>query len=381
MPTFVIQATVITLIFFIICLVSIISFDIFFRIFYFILRGHVYLPENRVKADSILVKPHPYLPYVYKPFHKSGKSKIANYPLHKGKFFYSDLRTNNLGFANGPNGDRDVCGEKSKNLFRINCLGASTTGNYIKYNNQNYSYPLALEKILNKTYDYKIEVNNFGQGGYNSADILIRFLLNIIETSPDLVIIYHGYNDIDSYLKPKFKADYSHSRKNLGENFWRFEVGKMIPNIPIHFIHFLLEKSIPISSRNSLLDFVSRGEINLSKDPSEGLKIFKRNLEYLIEICLSKNIKVAISTFSHFMYKDIEKSVLHKKYNDIVTRENKVIRQLSRKYKITLIDNAAMIPHDQKYFLDTIHFTPDGMKLLAKNIAESLKSILKKNKR
>tara|TARA_B110001450_G_scaffold255843_2_gene284448 strand:- start:1833 stop:1952 length:120 start_codon:yes stop_codon:yes gene_type:complete len=36
-----------------------------------------------------------------------------------------------------------------------------------------------------------------------------------------------------------------------------------------------------------------------------------------------------------------------------------------------------MIPHEEKYFVDTVHFTPDGMKLLAKNIADSLKSTLK----
>lgn len=382
METFFSAVCVITSIFFITSIGLFIIVDLVFRLSYLLTRGHKYKSEERVGTERLHAKPHPYVSYVYKPHHSNGVnsngvSNIANYPLHKGEFSFSELTTNNMGFANGPNGNRDVCKRKPQNFYRINCLGASTTGNYLSQNNQNHSYPLALEKILNETYDYKIEVNNFGQGGYNSADILIRFLLDVIETSPDLIIIYHGYNDIDAYLKPEFKADYSHSRKNLGEDYWRFKVADKIPNLPFHFLYFLVQKWFPVSSRNSLLDFVSKGNIDLTLDPSEGLRIYKRNLEYLIEICATNNIEVAISTFSHFMYKGTEKSSLHRKYNEIVKEENKIIRQLSAEHKITLIDNAAMIPHEEKYFVDTIHFTPDGMALLAKNIADSLKSILK----
>ena len=56
-----------------------------------------------------------------------------------------------------------------------------------------------MEKILNNSYE-KYEVNNCAQGGYNSADILVRFSLQYLDTRPDLIIIYHAYNDIRSYL-------------------------------------------------------------------------------------------------------------------------------------------------------------------------------------
>ena len=78
---------------------------------------------------------------------------------------------------NGINGDRDVVIPKPRDIIRINCIGSSTTQNYLTINNTNYSYPLELEKILSKKFNKKIEVNNFGQGGYNSADILVRFLI------------------------------------------------------------------------------------------------------------------------------------------------------------------------------------------------------------
>lgn len=44
---------------------------------------------------------------------------------------------------------------KPKKLIRINCIGASTTGNYIEENNKIYSYPLELERILKKNIQKK----------------------------------------------------------------------------------------------------------------------------------------------------------------------------------------------------------------------------------
>jgi len=376
LDTIVIQVFVITGIFFMVIATFFISIDVFFRVLYFLLRGHKYIPENRIKARKVYVKPHPYVPFIYKSHFKTGENLVSHYPLHKGKFTYSKLITNNMGFANGPNGNRDVIQSKPKDLYRINCLGASTTGNYISQNNQNYSYPLELEKILHESYDFKIEVNNFGQGAYNSADILIRFILDIIETSPDLIIIYHGYNDIQTYLTPNFRSDYSHAKRNLGENYWKFEIGEKIPSLPFHFINFIIEKWFPIGVRNSLTEFTTKGDIDLSIDPNQGLQVYRRNLEYLIEVCQSKGIKVVLSTYAHFLHEDIKDSELHRKYREIIHKENKIMKELSEKHKLTIVDNANLIPAEEKYFLDSVHFTPEGMKLLAKNIAISLKSHL-----
>ena len=75
--------------------------------------------------------------------------------------------------------------------------------------------PLELEKILKRKYKKKLEVNNFGQGGYNSTDILVRLNIQIVDTKPDVLILYHAFNDIRSYLTKNFETDFSHSRKIL----------------------------------------------------------------------------------------------------------------------------------------------------------------------
>ncbi len=336
----------------------------------------MYIPQKRAKAKNLYAKPHPYIPYVNKPNFKIRGNINTNYPLNRGKFTHSELTTNNMGFANGPNGDRDVSINKPEHLYRINCLGASTTGNYISEGNKNYSYPLELEKLLNELCSRKVEVNNFGLGGYNSADILVRFILEIVETNPDMIIIYHAHNDISSYLTPDFKYDYSHSKINLGENYWKFEIGEKIPFLPFQFINFILEKWFPIGVRNSLLDFISKGKMNLDIDPKKGLQVYKRNLEYLIEICKKRNIEVVLSTYAHFLHNDIRESKLHRKLREIIFKENEIMRDLSRLHELTIVDNANLIPSEEKYFLDSLHFTPEGMKLLAKNIAKGLKSYI-----
>ena len=372
LETLFLKVLAITFVFFLVSFSFLLIIEVLFRAMYLIVRKEIYVPEGRAKSNNLYAKPHPYLPFVYKSQFATQDNKTAKYPLHKGVFTFSELTTNNLGFCNGTNGDRDVLTKKPSHLYRINCLGASTTGNYISKDGKNFSYPLELEALLTDRHGTDVEVNNFGIGGYNSADLLIRFLLEVADTSPDMIIIYHGHNDIKSYLTPDFKSDYSHSRINLGENYWKFEIGQKLPLLNFHFFNFLLERWFPVGMRNSLLDFVSKGTIDLDIDPKHGLATYKRNLKYLIEICKLRNIEVVLSTYAYFLYDDIKESKLHKKYGEIIAEENKIIKDLAYQYKIPVVDNANLIPQEEEYFLDSIHFTPEGMKLLAKNFADTL---------
>ena len=229
------ERIIITLAIFIILIVIT---DLLFRFFYRLYFGESYIFVKKIPFEKICVEQHPYLPYVFKNNFQTIPPEKLNYPIH-ANYYTSDLTTNNFGFNNGPNGDRDIIVPKPKNLVRINCIGSSTTGNYISINNNNYSYPLELEKILKLKSSRKIEVNNCGMGGYNSADILVRFILQIIDTEPDYLVIKPGFADINSYLTPNFKSDYSHSRQGLAESHWRYIVSSTIPDIPIKFINYI----------------------------------------------------------------------------------------------------------------------------------------------
>lgn len=347
--------------------------EAFFRLGYRFYAGSPYVPFPRVPFENIYVEPHPYIPFVYKRNFKTEKGGPATYPLHKGQFFFGQYTTNNLRFANGSTGNRDVVIPKPDGLFRVNCIGASTTGNYIEFNGQPFSYPMELEKILASRMAVPVEVNNCGQGGYNSADIMVRFALQVIDTQPDVVVIYHAYNDIRAYLTPGFESDYSHVRRNLGESYWKFALAAKIPYIPIRFLNFLINQWLPVNIRNSLLDQVTKGDFDPNLDPSDGLKAYQRNLQHIIDLCRCNGIQVVLSTYCHFLHDAIKDEPLHLLYGRIVKKENEIMRRLADKNELKLVDNAVLVPHDERYFVDSVHFTPEGMRMIAGNIAEVIR--------
>lgn len=349
-------------------------FEFFFLLIYRLRSGFHYKFIKKIPFDKMLREPHPYLSFVYKKnFKRTGQEKNFNYPLHPGLKAPENLSTNSLGFVNGELGDRNIDTVKPDGLIRINCIGASTTGNYFTRNNIVYSYPLELERALKKKYNKNIEVNNFGHGGYNSADILISFILQSIDTKPDYLIIYHGYNDIRSYLTPNFNSDYSHSRKNLGEIYWKYYLGSKIPDIKLNFFNYIINKHLFSSNETySILDAIAKNRINLEQDFRPGLITYERNLQHIIDISKNNNIKIILSTFCLYLYPQIKNEKLHIVYDNIVNKENEIIKKLAKKNNLILVDAASLIPRTDENFVDSIHFSPKGMKLLAEIISKEI---------
>lgn len=356
---------------------TLVVLDLLFRFLYRLRYGRPFLNAPRVSVDKLFVEPHPFLSFINKKKFLITSTSYG-YPLHKDKYTIGNYYTNNLRFSNGEDGSRDIQIPKPEGLIRINCIGASTTGNYIEYQGSSYSYPLELEKKLNTNFGESIEVNNCGQGGYNSLDVLIRLLLQVLDTDPDIILLYHAYNDINAYLTDDFSSDYSHSRRNLGESYWKFAIASKIPTTPFKFINFLIEKWMPVDSRNSLLGQIAKGKFNIQNDPSKGLIYYKRNLQYIIDICKARNIELILSTYCHLLYDGIKNDALHQVYRRIVSQENDIMRELAKKNNLTLVDNAALVPQEEEYFVDSIHFTPIGMQTLAANFEKPLKEIISK---
>lgn len=361
-----------TIIFIVTLIILCVSVEIAFRLVWRLFFGEPYVQIQKIPFDDLSVEPHPYIPYVNKKNSNTPKATDATYPLHKGKYKFAQLRTNSLGFANGPKGNRDILVPKPEDLIRINCIGASTTMNYISCNEEDFSYPMELEKMLKSRLDVPLEVNNCGMGGYNSADIFVSFALSIIDTAPDFIILYHAYNDVRAYLTPGFSSDYSHCRQNLAANYWKYKIGAKIPQLKSKFLNYVVNRIFPINPRHSLLDSISKGTIDIQQDPSIGLRTYERNLQHIIDICSRNGIHVVLSTYAHFLYDAIKDEPLHQLYGCIVKQENEIMRGLAKKNDLLLVDNAALMPHDERFFVDSIHFTPEGMKRIALNFAEVL---------
>jgi lysophospholipase L1-like esterase len=356
--------------------------DLSFRFFYKFIKKHPYIIRDKIPFNQIYIEPHPFLPFILKKNFTGPKKQPAGYPLNSGKnYWFPQFYTNNLGYFNGIDGNRDIVTPKPKALFRINCLGASTTSNYILDNNKIFSYPTQLERILHTNFPEKnIEVNNFAMGGMTSPEILIEFLLRSIDTNPDMIVLYHAYNDLGPSLTSGFKSDYSHAKRNFGESYHILKWASRVPYIPFALPNFLLSLVVPQNLKFGLLDILTKGTINLD-DAFCGLDTYKRNINNLINICKANGIKVVISTYCHFLYPEIEKDKAHLKYRSGVLEENSAVRELARVHQLPLVDNFKLVPYEEKYFVDSIHFSPSGMQEVANNISKPIISYLNsKNK-
>jgi lysophospholipase L1-like esterase len=277
---------------------------------------------------------------------------------------------------------RDFSTNKPPDTIRIACLGASTTANNIADEKKDYSYPELLEQYLIKKFkDYhlsqKIEVYNCGIGGWVSTDILINFQLNILHTNPDYVILYHGCNDLHLYLTEDFSTDYYHGRKNLGEVLPIIKRAYYLPKIKFwHLYEFLKDKTLGTGNiRNDLLRLITKQNPDISRD-FKNLEIENQILKNILIICKYYKIECVLSSFCYYCYRNDPVTV---KYAEGVRIENELKQKLAEEFNATFIDMAAIMPYDDKNFVDAVHFTPKGMGILAKCFGDAIiKDLAKK---
>lgn len=343
-----------------------------FRVFLMI-RGIRFSPPKTYRHLYIL--PHPYLPYVYKANTVVGNVEIARYPLHPGRFEFRPVRINNVrGFH------EDVLMPKEPGMRRIMCLGGSTTANSMWEvgNPEEYSYPLCLRASLaRRPSDTRYEVLNCGAGGWTSAEIFVNFSLHLIDLQPDLVVLYHGFNDLEASLTAPFSSDYSHSRKNFGETYTRIRLASYLPNLGFWKSYaFLKGRAMGFGNvRYDLVSSIRAGKADLD-NPFMGLEAERRNVRHLIHLCKANNIQIILSTFAYHVYDAVSQDRRALKYRDGVKLENAMVQALAKEYDLPLVDIAGLIPDDNDYFVDSVHFTPRGMQFLADQFADKIVDVL-----
>jgi lysophospholipase L1-like esterase len=364
--------------FFLATLVVVLLVEIGFRVAYRLKTGRTYVRIPKVRFDKLYVEPHPFLPVVYKKGMRSQRAGPSHYPLQRDRgLMLCEVRSNNFRHVDGPSGDRPIVVPKPAGQIRILCLGASQTGNYLELNGERYSYPMELEKLLRARFpDTDVVVHNCGHGGWTSAEILIDFELNLYDTNPDVIILYHAYNDLQAGLTPGFETDYSHYRRNLGEIYHLYRWASYIPDAPLLSYNFLVNSLFPFTNpRFGLNDVLSKAAPDLSA-PFAGLETYGRNLEHIIKICRASGIQVVLGSVAQYVYDEIKRSPVHVKYREGLVMENRIVQNLARKYGLPFVDQFNLIPSEERYFVDSVHFSPEGMRLAAEHFERAVAQVL-----
>jgi lysophospholipase L1-like esterase len=102
--------------------------------------------------------------------------------------------TNEQGFFS--TGENHFFYEKTKphNVYRIMVLGGSTVMGQGAVTPKD-NLPANIKSLLPSTSGRNIEVINAGRGGYTSGQELLYLMSEVVYFSPDLVIVYDGWND------------------------------------------------------------------------------------------------------------------------------------------------------------------------------------------
>lgn len=348
--------------------VSVVAVEVGFRLF-LKLRGITFTAPK--SHGDLYIVPHPYLPYVYRAGTVIGNVQAAPYPLHRGRFEFRPHRINNIRFFN-----EDVTREPEPGVRRVMCLGGSTTANSLWEigDPAEYSYPLCLRESLKRINPaVRYEVLNCGMGGWTSAEILVNFALHLIDYRPALVVLYHGFNDLEASLTAPFASDYTHSRKNFGEAYARIKWASRLPKLRAWKSYaFLKSRLLGFGNvRYDLLGSIRAGKPDLD-NPFMGLDTERRNVRHLVQLCRANAIGVILATFAYHVYEQVREDQRILKYRDGVLMENEMLRELALEYDLPLVDLAVLMPDEDSYFVDTMHFTPEGMRVVADQIARCI---------
>ena len=322
-----------------------------------------YSLHTDVPPEMYQWSPHHYLNYYPTPDYKKGLT------YH-----------NSLGYRS-----REFNPEKPANTYRIVTLGGSTTYT-VSVKDNDKTFPYQLERILRTGYDGEnIEVINAGAGGYNSWESLINLQFRVLDIDPDLVIVYHGTNDVHTRLvsPDAYKGDNSGRRKQWNP-----------PDIALYEHSMLLRyisRKTGLSSQAGLGTLVNtptffgaggeqwrntkgpvaeqRAAELLKKNPPV---YFRRNLTNMASLAKVNNVSIAFATWAHSPhFNDYAATGV---YQSGFRENNEVVKEVAARYDTYLFDFAAVMPQDGKYWSDGRHVNEAGALLKAELFADFIRA-------
>jgi hypothetical protein len=296
---------------------------------------------------------HPFLQFNGIPS-RTGEIYRVVKPGDRGNEVTGNLSTfNNFGFVG-----RDFAYAKPPEVIRIAALGASTTAD---------GYPAMLEEYLNArvaAQSNRFEVMNFGQGYWTSAHVLVNFVLNVIDFSPDYIIIHQAANDEHARAsEAEFRGDYSHYLKV-------FKPPRIVDR-------YILRVSVPYRALKFYLNpnpewmFVEAASQIRRKVPQRPLNarelgVFRRNIETIIDVASARQIKVVLTTMPH---------ATDERYrHHYIDQLNEVLRSIAANHeRLLFVDlDKLMTGKDNHLFLDPVHVNDAGKRMKAEYLGKCI---------
>jgi len=270
-------------------------------------------------------------------------------------------KINSLGFRGN-----EFSLEKPDDTYRIVVMGGSTT--FAVYLPWHESAPYFMERDLrNRFQTDNIEVINGGLTGSTTAETVHRLISQVLEVDPDMVVIYHGYNDLFPRLFNDWENDYYHFRDADPANppgmtrfiTYRLLLAALSPGA-FHENYDLANlvwktQNLPASDTDRMQNY-------LDTDNSA----FRHNIEAAVQLLQARGVQPVLATFA------ADHDIWH--WNDHIPpylwelgieEHNDVIRSLAEQYDVPLVPFAESTRGWRPLYNDSIHMTNYGNKFKA----------------
>lgn len=332
--------------------------------------------QSRFGTDFDIVKtdfaPHRYLGFYPAP-------NVVN----------GDNRHNALGFR----GD-EIEIPKPDGTYRILTLGGSTTygTSVLDYHN---AYPYQLQQYLREQGYENVEVINGGASDYTSYESLINLQFRGLELEPDLVLIYHGFNDAHArlvYPPEAYRSDNSGALIPSLQNtrmpaVWEYSTALRIMGIAFGWtnshnaIEFRLVSRPGTSYAAEFLKQQRQGAYPYGIfDQATAMDMFeanppiyfRRNSINIASLAHQNSADVMFVTFAWSPDFPDEPTVNSEEYNFVLNEHNDITREVAEETGSYLFDFAEVMPTDTQYFDDGRHYTAEGNALRGQLIGDAI---------
>ena len=314
---------------------------------------------------------------------------LQNAPMKRRRF-----SINRWCFRGGPIEKR-----KPEGTIRIFALGGSTT--FASPMPLEDTYPELLRVKLAAAYaDRTIEMQNAGGDWHCSQHSLIKFLTSVQDFDPDLLLVFHGINDLARSLTPDlfgvgaFREDYRHflgpASALVKRNTWDFlmmRFGHWFSDLLRHRVRIVGPYGDGVGGLETAF-FPKAEPVEVTDWPS--LAVYERNMRDLVLAARAKGIAVVLGTQPYLYRDDLSASERERLWTPIshqfngqradlasmrrgMEAINARTRVIARETGVPLADLAAAVPQTLEYLYDDVHQTKKGTERVAQTFFECIR--------
>lgn len=309
----------------------------------------------------------------------------------------SRFGTNGFGFRGA-----DLPGRKEEGSFRIFVLGGSTV----------FCAPLALEathaemlrvRLAARHPDVRIEVQNAGAEWHSSLHSLIKYLTWIRELDPDLVIVWHGINDLYRSFSPAafaegpYRRDYGHFHGAVAAMARPKEASWRIAGMRADrwFSDFRCDRARVVGPYGDGVKGIRQMLFPRSR-PVEierwrSLGAFERNLRDLVRNARADGVEVLLASQPSLYREDLAPAqrellwfpLAHQERGtrpslrsmiDGMAQYNAASRRVAEEEGAAFVDLAARVPKSTEFLYDDVHYTEQGCAVIAEALEEAVRA-------